>query len=53
VLPSGGVDLSASTINPTGSVANNGIAGQGASSGITIPGGLVRSNSAQNGRGQP
>jgi hypothetical protein len=53
VLPTGGVDLSASTINLTGSVANNGIAGQGASSGITIPGGLVRSNSAQNGRGQP
>jgi len=53
VLPGGGVDLSASTINLTGSVANFGIAGQGASSGITIPGGLVRSNSAQNGRGQP
>src|SRR6185503_304181 len=53
VLPGGGADLSASTINLTGSVANNGIAGQGASSGITIPGGLVRSNSAQNGRGQP
>ena len=53
VLPSGGVDLSASTINLTGAVANFGIAGQGASSGITIPGGLVRSNSAQNGRGQP
>ena len=52
-MPVGGVDLSASTINLTGSVANNGIAGQGASSGITIPGGLVRSNSAQNGRGQP
>jgi hypothetical protein len=53
VLPGGGADLSASTINLTGSVANFGIAGQGASSGITIPGGLVRSNSAQNGRGQP
>src|SRR3989442_1620404 len=52
-LPGGGVDLSATTINLTGSVANFGIAGQGASSGITIPGGLVRSNSAQNGRGQP
>jgi hypothetical protein len=52
-LPSGGADLSASTINLNGSVANFGIAGQGASSGITIPGGLVRSNSAQNGRGQP
>jgi hypothetical protein len=53
VLPAGGADLSAATINLTGSIANNGIAGQGASSGITIPGGLVRSNSAQNGRGQP
>ena len=53
VLPATGVDLSASTINLTGAVANNGIAGQGASSGITIPGGLIRSNSAQNGRGQP
>ena len=52
-LPTGGVDLSAATINLSGSVANFGIAGQGANSGITIPGGLVRSNSAQNGRGQP
>lgn len=52
-LPGGGMDLSATTINLTGSVANFGIAGQGASSGITIPGGLIRSNSAQNGRGQP
>jgi hypothetical protein len=54
VLPSvGGVDLSAAILNLTGSVANNGIAGQGSSSGITVPGGLVRSNSAQNGRAQP
>jgi hypothetical protein len=48
-----GVDFSSMIINLTGSVANNGIAGQGSSSGITVPGGLVRSNSAQNGRGQP
>jgi hypothetical protein len=34
-------------------VANTGIAGQGTSSGISIPGGLVRANSATNGRGQP
>jgi hypothetical protein len=34
-------------------VANTGIAGQGASSGIAVPGGLVRANSATNGRGQP
>ncbi|HEY7291461.1 MAG TPA: TonB-dependent receptor [Vicinamibacterales bacterium] len=40
-------------INLSGSVANTGIAGQGASSGITVPGGLIRANSAQNGRSQP
>ena len=40
-------------VNLTGSVANTGIAGQGASSGITVPGGLVRVNSAGNGRGAP
>ena len=34
-------------------MANTGIAGQGSSSGIAIPGGLVRANSATNGRGQP
>jgi Carboxypeptidase regulatory-like domain len=48
-----GLDLSAVTINISGSVANTGIAGQGTSSGISIPGGLVRANSATNGRGQP
>ncbi len=48
-----GLDLSAVTINVSGSVANSGIAGQGTSSGISIPGGLVRANSATNGRGQP
>jgi len=41
------------TINLSGSVANTGIAGQGASSGITVAGGLIRANSAQNGRSQP
>jgi hypothetical protein len=40
-------------LNLTGSVANNGIAGQGASSGVAIAGGLVRVNSAGNGRGAP
>ena len=40
-------------INLSGSVANTGIAGQGATSGLTIPGGLVRVNSAGNGRGAP
>jgi len=49
----GGLDLSAVTLNISGSVANSGIAGQGTSSGISIPGGLVRANSATNGRGQP
>src|SRR5262249_28631021 len=55
LVPTGaGVDLSATLINYTGTgIANTGIAGQGATSGVTLPGGLVRANSAQNGRGQP
>ncbi|HQU84807.1 MAG TPA: hypothetical protein PKY59_16835, partial [Pyrinomonadaceae bacterium] len=48
-----GVDFSNIILNISGSVANTGIAGQGTSSGISIPGGLVRANSATNGRGQP
>ncbi|MGI8670939.1 MAG: TonB-dependent receptor, partial [Aridibacter sp.] len=48
-----GFDFSAVTLNISGSVANSGIAGQGSSSGVAIPGGLVRANSATNGRGQP
>ena len=48
-----GVDFSSLILNISGSVANTGIAGQGTSSGISIPGGLVRANSATNGRGQP
>jgi hypothetical protein len=48
-----GVDLSAIVINLTGSVANTGIAGQGSSSGVAVPGGLLRQNSATNGRGAP
>jgi len=40
-------------INLTGSVANTGIAGQGASTGVAIPGGLVRVNSAGNGQSAP
>jgi Carboxypeptidase regulatory-like domain/TonB dependent receptor len=48
-----GIDFSAFILNLSGSVANTGIAGQGASSGITVPGGLIRANSAQNGRSQP
>jgi hypothetical protein len=46
-----GIDFNALTINLTGSIANTGIAGQSASSGIVVPGGLVRANSATNGRG--
>jgi len=48
-----GIDLTATTINITGSVANSGIAGQGNPSGVSIPGGLFRLNSATNGRGAP
>ncbi|NOT47078.1 MAG: TonB-dependent receptor [Acidobacteria bacterium] len=48
-----GLDFSTLILNISGSVANTGIAGQGTSSGISIPGGLVRANSATNGRGQP
>src|SRR5207237_1438481 len=48
-----GIDYSAITINITGSVANTGIPGQGSSTGIAVPGGLLRQNSATNGRGAP
>ena len=48
-----GIDLASLTLNISGSVANTGIAGQGASSGLAIPGGLLRQNSATNGRGAP
>ncbi|HJU54193.1 MAG TPA: TonB-dependent receptor [Pyrinomonadaceae bacterium] len=49
----GGIDLSAIAINISGNTANFGIAGQGTSAGTAVPGGLVRANSATNGRGQP
>src|SRR5581483_5739397 len=48
-----GIDFNNIAINLSGSVANTGIAGQGASSGIVVPGGLVRANSATNGHAQP
>src|SRR5262249_12765245 len=48
-----GIDLSSSTINISGSTALSGIPGQGNPSGISIPGGLFRLNSATNGRGAP
>ncbi len=37
----------------SGTVANSGIAGQGSSTGLATPGGLVRVNSAGNGRSAP
>src|SRR5262245_38303542 len=45
--------LSNSLVNLGASVANTGIAGQGASSGLAVPGGLVRVNSAGNGQAAP
>ncbi|HYX27260.1 MAG TPA: carboxypeptidase regulatory-like domain-containing protein [Pyrinomonadaceae bacterium] len=48
-----GVDLSNLSFNISGSVAGFALPGQGANAGVAVPGGLVRSNSAQNGRGQP
>jgi hypothetical protein len=48
-----GVDLGRLAINISGNTANFSIAGQGSSAGTAIPGGLVRANSATNGRGQP
>lgn len=48
-----GIDLSALSINITGSVAGFALPGQGTNAGVASPGGLVRANSATNGRGQP
>ena len=48
-----GIDFSKIAINLSGSVANNGIAGQGSTTGLVTPGGLVRANSATNGHAQP
>lgn len=48
-----GLDLSAATINVSGNTANFSLPGQGSSAGTATPGGLVRANSATNGRGQP
>lgn len=47
------IDFSPLSLNISGSVALGGIAGQAGNAGVSIPGGLVRSNSATNGRGQP
>jgi len=48
-----GFDLSAAVINISGNTANFALPGQGSSAGTATPGGLVRANSATNGRGQP
>lgn len=48
-----GIDLSRLAINISGNTANFAIAGQGTAAGTSNPGGLVRANSATNGRGQP
>ncbi len=48
-----GLDLSSVSIDFTGSTSIVGIGGQGVSGGAARIGGLVRSNSAQNGRAQP
>ncbi len=48
-----GIDLSAAAINISGNTANFNIPGQGTSAGTSNPGGLIRANSAANGRGQP
>jgi hypothetical protein len=48
-----GIDMSPIAINISGSVANSGIPGQGASSGIAIAGGQIRGSSSFNGRGFP
>ncbi len=48
-----GIDLSNLSFNISGSVAGFALPGQGANAGVATPGGLIRANSAQNGRGQP
>ena len=48
-----GFDLSSAVINISGNTANFSLPGQGANAGTAVPGGLVRANSATNGRGQP
>ena len=51
--PIAGVDTSAFAVSFTGTVAIPGVGGQGASAGAAALGNLIRSNSSQNGRGQP
>ncbi len=51
--PSPGVDLSGVTLNLTGGVALQGIAGQSGTTGFALPSGLIRLSSSFNGRGAP
>ncbi|MEP6848508.1 MAG: carboxypeptidase regulatory-like domain-containing protein [Acidobacteriota bacterium] len=48
-----GLDFTGISLNIGGTVAVQGLPGQGTASGVSSPGGLIRANSAQNGRGQP
>src|SRR5262249_15511017 len=48
-----GLDFTNISLNIGGTVAVQGLPGQGTASGVSSPGGLIRANSAQNGRGQP
>ena len=48
-----GINLANLAFNISGSVAGFALPGQGANAGVASPGGLIRANSAQNGRGQP
>jgi hypothetical protein len=48
-----GIDLSNLSFSIAGSVAGFSLPGQGSNAGVATPGGLIRANSAQNGRGQP
>ena len=51
--PSPGVDLTGVTLNLTGGVALQGIAGQSGTTGFALPSGLIRLSSSFNGRGAP
>jgi len=48
-----GIDLATLSLNIAGTVAGFALPGQGANAGVATPGGLVRANSATNGRAQP
>src|SRR5258705_2569771 len=48
-----GIDLSNLSFSIAGSVAGFSLPGQGSNAGVATPGGLIRANSAQNGRRQP